>query len=163
MDATTPQTADKRLDEIHEIGWFLSDQLVMAHVFYNRGWFFACDDMFAWGCSDLESIKIEDLPDIEKACREAEEAGDDDLEWGWLLWICRKRRMRPQGAVYSSIPESLWPLFNTAGPERVPGPGNPFPNDNSYREARRVVVAEHDGVRVEFPAAPDSESHAQDA
>jgi hypothetical protein len=44
--------------------------------------------------------------------------------WGCDLFVCRERKMRPQGAVY---PEDrrFWPLFDACGPEREVGLGNP--------------------------------------
>ena len=34
--------------------------------------------------------------------------------------------MRPQGAFYSYIDKTSWPLFDLAGPEREVGLGNPY-------------------------------------
>ena len=42
------------------------------------------------------------------------------------LYCARKRSMRPQGALYSCIPEEHWDLFNKCGPEREVHAGNPY-------------------------------------
>ena len=119
-------TTEQELEALHEIGWTLSEEWIMEHVIYNRGFHFLCNDIFDWGCADSERITVEDLPAISAACEEAADNGDDTLAWGPLLWIARKRGRRPQGAAYALMPESLWPLFNAAGPQREIGPGNPY-------------------------------------
>lgn len=35
--------------------------------------------------------------------------------------------MRPQNAIYTSIPEDLWDLFDACGEERPSDFGNPYP------------------------------------
>lgn len=53
--------------------------------------FLICNDLFAWGCADCESIGSEkDLISIWKYhC--------DDSKYGTLKWCCKKRNMQPQG------------------------------------------------------------------
>jgi hypothetical protein len=42
-----------------------------------------------------------------------------------LLFACRSRNSRPQGAIYKRISKALVPLFDACGPERMTGFGNP--------------------------------------
>lgn len=79
------------------------------------------NDVFYWGCGDAEDFTESDLIDINKAIEECK----DDISLGGLLWTCRKRSERPQGAYFTHIPKSLWHLFEAAGPYREPGLGNP--------------------------------------
>src|SRR5207249_10926238 len=44
-----------------------------------------------------------------------------DLNNGILLFCCRMRNMRPQGAYYNSIPKNIWHLFDACGEEREVG------------------------------------------
>jgi hypothetical protein len=96
-----------------------------------------CNDMFCWGTADCEEITKEDIPDIEQAlmeCLRVDKRTPDDtrkaVNWFTLLWIARKRGLRPQGAAYdnkSYIPEKIWRLFNACGPHRPASTGNPQP------------------------------------
>ena len=84
-----------------------------------------CNDLFYWAVADAEHITEETLQDFNKAIDDC--AGNKDL--GAWLYCSRIRKMRPQGAAYSYIPEELWPLFDACGPERPTDSsafGNPF-------------------------------------
>ena len=80
------------------------------------------NDFFYWGCADGENVTEEYLPEIDKVIIECNGSIID----GVSLWVCRKRNMRPQGAFYSYIDKTSWPLFDLAGPEREVGLGNPY-------------------------------------
>ena len=77
-----------------------------------------CNDVFSWGCADSEWIAVDELPDLVECLALNYECGD-------ILWVCRKSKIRPQGAYYSYIPKELWSEFDACGPEREKGPGNP--------------------------------------
>lgn len=99
-----------------------------------------CNDVFLWGCADAEEVTIEELPALLTAIKEAREAGAESS--GELLWIARKRQERPQGAFYAYVPPALGKLFDTCGPYRESGPGNPigssFEEGEKYREELRA-------------------------
>ena len=77
-----------------------------------------CNDVFHWGCADVEDVHEEDLPMLEQAFKDSDIYGDD-------LYCARKRGMRPQGAMYKHIDKEAWHLFDACGPERDPKePGN---------------------------------------
>lgn len=78
------------------------------------------NDCFFWACADAEEITAPDLDALQKAL---EDVGDNGH--GLLLFVCRKRRMRPQGALYKHLDSSIQGLFNDCGPERKAGMGNP--------------------------------------
>lgn len=82
-----------------------------------------CNDLFFWGCADCEEITPEDIDALEKAIADAKAV--DDGGNGHLLWVARKRGMRPQGAYYKYFKEGMKALFNECGPERETGFGNP--------------------------------------
>ena len=83
-----------------------------------------CNDFFAWGCADSESIEsAEDLLLLAQAMSDADLAGD--ASWGPLLYCARRAKLRPQGAAYPKN-RGLWPLFDACGPEREVGIGNPY-------------------------------------
>jgi hypothetical protein len=85
----------------------------------------SCSDLFVWGSADCERLAPSDLDDLEKAVADAKAAGDE--YHGHLLWVARKRGMRPQGAYYEHFDGTLGDLFNACGPERQVGFGNPVP------------------------------------
>jgi hypothetical protein len=88
--------------------------------------FLNCNDLIAWGAADCEDITPDNIERFEKAIGECEAIDSDDgAIIGCDLFVCRERKMRPQGAVY---PEDrrFWPLFDACGPEREVGLGNPF-------------------------------------
>lgn len=89
----------------------------------NLRFFVKCSDLFAWGGSDVEEIAL-DTPDDLHVLREARAEAEHD--WP-LLWVARKRGMRPQGGYYKYLDEDVWHLFDTCGPERTVGLGNPHP------------------------------------
>lgn len=94
--------------------------------------FINCNDFFAWGCADGEDINEETLPELQKAVEDCK----GDMETGALLYCARRRKIRPQGACYSMIPEELWPLFHDCGPERETGFGNPYKPGEYKRNAK---------------------------
>lgn len=71
-----------------------------------------CNDLFYWACSDCEYVEIYEVPDLIKAL-------DDSPKNGELLWVCRKRNMRPQKPYYKYFDEDEKKLFDEAGPERT--------------------------------------------
>lgn len=79
--------------------------------------FATCSDFFDWGSADLEEILPADLELLEQSVKDAEEVDGSNM-WAGELFCARKRGMRPQGASYKSLPKSMWPLFDAAGPER---------------------------------------------
>ena len=83
--------------------------------------FIICSDVFAWGCADLEELNKEDLPLLDQSMKDA------GYVEGSLLYCARRRKMRPQGACYKEIKESLWPLFDACGPVREVDSANPRP------------------------------------
>lgn len=90
-----------------------------------------CNDLFAWGCADSEDLPIDALPHLEKAVEDC--GGDWDI--GGLLYCARNRKVRPQGAFYSYIPNNLWHLFDSCGEERETGFGNPY-KPGEYKNKR---------------------------
>lgn len=95
-----------------------------------------CNDLFVWGCADCEEITRENLPILEATFAELKALNKKDgvfyeethLErCAPAVFCCRVRKMRPQGACYNEkyYPKAVWPLFDSAGPERETGFGNP--------------------------------------
>lgn len=78
-----------------------------------------CNDWFVWGCADYEDITPETIDLLERSIQADPDTGD-------MLYCCRLRGMRPQGAAYSMIKKEVWPLFDDCGPERPVEFGNPY-------------------------------------
>lgn len=88
-----------------------------------------CSDIFWWGTADAERITPENVQSWLDTIEELESTSPKGEYWvhdANILWVCRHRKMRPQGAAYSLFPEALWPLIDACGPEREIGLGNPF-------------------------------------
>jgi hypothetical protein len=86
-----------------------------------------CNDLFFWGCSDCEEVTPENIELLEKTVKEVHDLTGTD-RYADALFVCRVRRMRPQGACYDERyigPETLWPLYDACGPERKTDFGNP--------------------------------------
>ena len=86
-----------------------------------------CSDVFCWGCAELEKVTPENIHVLEEAFRDCR-AADRRLGevYASMLFCCRVRGMRPQGAAYPGYDsKALWPLFDACGPEREVGLGNP--------------------------------------
>jgi len=90
-------------------------------IYWNSDleFFVNCSDLFAWGCADLEPIENDSDIDLLAEC--LQECPSDGLE----LFCARKRKMRPQGAMYKYFDEIVWPLFDSCGPYREACLGNP--------------------------------------
>lgn len=81
--------------------------------------FINCNDVFFWACADAEKVTKADVPLLAQ-CWLLAGAIDGDM-----LYCARKRKLRPQGAMYKFIDEENWHLFDAVGPERDPKtPGN---------------------------------------
>ena len=83
--------------------------------------FIRCNDVFYWGCSDLEEITEDSIP-ILKECMELTEMD------GAVLYCAKMRKLRPQGAFYKYIEKENIKLFNECGPEREIDFVNPEPS-----------------------------------
>lgn len=89
--------------------------------------FIGCNDMFWWATADAEEIKtVDDITLLEKCL------GDSEA-FGFELYCCRKRAMRPQGAYYKYIDKKDWHLFDACGPRRE-ADNEPFGNPHNQDE-----------------------------
>lgn len=90
-------------------------------IFWDEdlNFFVNCNDFFFWGVADAEIINPGDLELFKKSLEEAD-------DFGPLLFVARKRKMRPQNAAYEKIiPSQYHKLFNECGSEREIGFFNP--------------------------------------
>lgn len=63
-----------------------------------------CSDVFAWGCSDAESLEYGELQDLYDHWLK-------DPSRGATVWCCKKRRQLPQAPVLKSIRSGgLWDM-----------------------------------------------------
>ena len=51
--------------------------------------FVNCNDVFMWGCADMEEIQLTEIPSFTVDLRQ-------DPKWGSIKWVCRKRNEKPQ-------------------------------------------------------------------
>lgn len=106
------------------------------------------NDVFWWGCADLEEITPENIAALERSYADAKAAHKFGFIYAPHLFAARVRGMRPQGACYPPEPE-LWPLFDACGPERPVDAGNPrpHPRDRKPPDTAPQVVKSH-GIRA---------------
>jgi hypothetical protein len=91
-------------------------------IFWNPAlnFYVRCNDVFHWGCADCVPVDENTLSDLVKAIQ------DSDTIDGPILYCARQRKLRPQGAVYKHIQEKYHNLFDSCGPKRKVGTGNPL-------------------------------------
>ncbi len=80
--------------------------------------FVICNDLFYWGCADSEAVSCDNITILEQSYK-------DSPNNGGLLFCCRVRKMRPQGAYYHYFDADERPLFDACGQEREVCLGNP--------------------------------------
>ncbi len=104
-------------DVTDNLWWRTDDRYAPATFFIN------CNDLFAWACSDCEEVTAADIDDLDQAYKDADAA--EKIFHGGLLWVCRKRKMRPQGAFYKYFNEKESALFDACGEPRKTDFANP--------------------------------------
>jgi hypothetical protein len=63
-----------------------------------------CNDVFAWGCADAETLRYEDIQDLY-------DHWIKDRHWGVAVWCCKKRGELPQAPVLKSInSKGIWDM-----------------------------------------------------
>ncbi len=107
-----------KYDSHDNLWWRTDDKYAPVTFFVN------CNDLFFWAYADLEEITEQNIDCLEQSFVDASAAHEDGDIYGTMLFCCRQRKMRPQGAAYPKVQE-LWPLFDACGPEREIGFGNP--------------------------------------
>jgi hypothetical protein len=100
-------------DGCGDIFWRVDEEYAPITIFVN------CNDLFFWGCADAEQITTENLEVLEQSYK-------DDERNGGLLFCCRVRGERPQGAYYKHIKKEKRHLYDACGPEKETGFGNPI-------------------------------------
>lgn len=114
------------IDFYHSVMRLAYDADIMDEIlwFPNKDGSFSpavlCNDVFWWATSDMEIITSDNIG-LLKECLEA-----DPIQ-GNMLFCCRVRNMRPQGAMYQYIDEDKQHLYDACGPEREADFGNPMP------------------------------------
>lgn len=103
--------------------WWRTDGEYAPATFWVK-----CGDQFYWGCADLEELTPENLGTLDAAvadCRAVDPVVGGS--YAAMLFCCRVRGMRPQGAAYPDD-RRFWELLDACGPRREPGLGNPRPH-----------------------------------
>lgn len=122
-----------------------SHESLWWRVYDNRVVFLInCNDWFAWGCADAEEITPDNL-EVLSACMR--DMPVDHEHMAYLLFCCRVRKMRPQGACYRSIHPDIRHLFDACGPARGTGFGNPKSQDVPYfmHEKKEATASDSHG------------------
>lgn len=85
-----------------------------------------CNDVFGWACADAEDISTdEDIALLDRSLTESKTHGA-------LLYCARRRKERPQGALYKHLPPEVQELLNACGPERPIDFFNPQDQQGNY-------------------------------
>lgn len=84
-----------------------------------------CNDVFCWGAADAELMTADDLDDMQKCIDKCLEVGELEDE-GLILWISKKRNLRPQGAWFKGKTQELIKLFEEHTEKREVDFGNPL-------------------------------------
>lgn len=63
-----------------------------------------CNDVFAWGCADAESLDYSEIKDLFDHYQK-------DSSWGTAVWCIKKRGYLPQKPIFNAIQSSgIWDL-----------------------------------------------------
>ncbi|WP_016888285.1 hypothetical protein [Mycobacteroides abscessus] len=123
-----------------------------------------CSDLFDWGTADCELVTEENLPILKQSIADVQVVSGSEYDGqstAFLLFCCRVRKQRPQGAYYKyltvhySVPdglnewgnpkqrkdeeesalrtENLRDLFNACGPQRGIDFLNPKDQEGNYQ------------------------------
>lgn len=99
-------------DNCQDVWWRVDGEYAPVTMLVN------CNDVFYWGCADAEAITQENIGVFEQSYKDSETHGE-------VLFCCRVRKMRPQGAYYKYIDADEKHLFDDCGPPREKDMGNP--------------------------------------
>jgi hypothetical protein len=77
-----------------------------------------CSDVFAHAADAEDISSQEDVDMIEQAAKELLEIKSSADVWATLLFIARKRKMRPLGNWYLGLDDEIANLFDACGPKR---------------------------------------------
>lgn len=71
-----------------------------------------CNDVFAWGCADVEELPYSEIMPLWRAWKA-------DKVWGTAKWCCRQRNMKPQQPVIRRMKEAgVWDEAMEALPDQ---------------------------------------------
>lgn len=108
-------------DATSDLWWRTDEKYAPATFFIN------CNDLFFWGCADCEEVAADDIDALDQAYKDAATAGTEGQ--GDIVYCCRKRKMRPQGAYYKHFKPEIAKLLDACGEPREVGFGNPVATD----------------------------------
>jgi hypothetical protein len=101
-------------------------------------------DVFFWGCADCEELTEinfhlleESIEEIVKNCGENSYVALSDLS---ILFACKARKMRPQGAYYKYISKEIIDLIDKCGPERTVDSGNPCSREQGINSKGDIKI-----------------------
>lgn len=103
--------------------WRIGDEFNVVTFYVN------CNDLFYWGCADVEDITPANIHLLGEAVKKLSDVGivaaNDKykyLEWATSLFACMSRGLRPQNCILRNMrkrgDEALALLFESCGPER---------------------------------------------
>ena len=104
-----------------DLFWSTDEVYAPLTIFAN------CNDLFYWAAADAEEITEGNIDILEQSLRDLQTSRDYSAPmFAHLLFCCRVRKMRPQGACYAMFPKDTWHFFDECGEPRAVGLGNPM-------------------------------------
>lgn len=95
-------------DFIYDITW--NEDLVFSIV---------CNDVFHHAADTEDVTSQEDVDMLEQAAEELLKIRASTVIWATILFISRKRKLRPLGSWFLGLGDDIAGLFNAYGPERI--------------------------------------------
>ena len=93
--------------------------------------FVMCNDWFFWGCADCEIVQSQqDVDDLRICFEDVMQVDPGQVYLALSLFAARKRKLRPQGAMYERLHPSMYGLFDAAGEVREINTLNPVKQPN---------------------------------
>jgi hypothetical protein len=88
---------------------------------WNTVIYVLCNDIFAWGCADAESISNSDGDDDSEVL-DLYRMHREDSMWGSAKWCCKKRKSKPQRAVIDAMKKAgVWDEVMESLPDNIFG------------------------------------------
>jgi hypothetical protein len=97
-------------------------------------------DVFFWGCSDCEELTERNFHLLEESIEEIVKTCGVALSDLSILFACKSRKMRPQGAYYKYIEKDIIDLIDKCGPERPVDLGNPYSREQGINSKEDIKI-----------------------
>lgn len=151
--------------DLTKMSTFCDVAMLAAHHDCRDSIFWATDltvyvnvsDLFWWACGDMEEIEEDDVDSLRRAIDDVTAVSEHaDVGDAFVLFVCRKRNMRPQGAFYKYLTINAYDADGKAEWTWNEDRFNNATKQNGVRELK-IDDAKTAALRALFNAMPERE------